>query len=1813
MNKFSLSFLVIVIVSLHFQSGQSYGQTKEAAKFISIDFDSGYITEFAGAVSLVGDALQIYEFAEIAHDAIEYRMLSDTEKEKIHYIEVNGMELFFSNPAIYAFKTMIQVARVLGDDLEQIYFDQYLLYPERINQKTLYASNVLNNTSYLGKLRMRIVEWDFPGGGSDGIILLLDRVEMQPNETTAGQTWYGIEKEWIVDLFISVGGINIPKQSVKWNRFTSGNFTLRLNLDSIKDIADVLLDGEIRVGVRVREQGILGLGSATDVGTLHFLDEEIAFPPAAPRLSANSLANTIELSIQAGVPINQIDIYRSEQSDFSIDGLSPIPLECSENRCIDRNVAGGTRYHYKAIASNQAGSSNLSNEVSGMPTIQFVFQELDYSEEMIVNSLQTISGNLYDLDGDTPGDPVSGAQIRARFSDFDWIDLPVNTDQNGYFEFEIRAPALAGSSNLILEGSVGSERVVRHLTADILDQPDKGHNLTLHQIELNERSLLTGGGLSGTLHIENRGHVPENDVLLKFTIRDQDGDEKVDFNIDGPSLGIGQQSTVPFSYVLPQSINEGNYVLYARVMNQDNLDEFPFNSQRIADFYVQEEAFSIPVFRTRLYEFNQLGQSFSLAGGSLTLLDIRENEARFAFKSETTPFLPGDHLERDHWLFGVNELLLFPVRVNSNDTTVTVRAGGVHSATTVVPQDPKIKHGNSARFSIMLQSGREISPESVQFPFGQDAGEFRQWNSKESNEWISGREYHINLEVPPGQTQRDYKSWIRFEDQDFAYFTQRNLEVKPIHDVGFSESLALTAENAVSDEHGIVMDTVAGLFFSVKGHLKNDGDYTEKQQVYFRILKSPGYEYSETQILTVRPGQQVPFAFEWNTLGLDAGTYAYFITAPNAEDENQNNTMIGVVELVEPPELDVVIQDFNEPFRIGDVIPIRIFAGRHQTPLSDASVTVSVEHPDGFVEEKSAVYNQNSNHYEVFLRANLGGNYYITASAERAHYKKGTDSSKAQVLVEVTLSEPYGSARLSEYVFLDVEITPAGDVHAIASDILYDGQVLKMEDFIASDFLNENGTVQTSSQLSHQNNKSVLGVTRLGAGQRGVTNYRKQILGTIALKGIAHGSSNVSMKNFGIMDSKGATMAIVYDDAREATIRRQNALFQLADDGNERVLFQRDTLDIVLTNAYQVQGVLGTIQYDPSRLRVLFLTEGDALKTGNEDETLFLDRADQENGIIEFGVTRVGQNRGVSIGSRRVASIVYEPVSSGSTTVQFNTTGILSANGDILLPSLGSGTEIQIGGTTTTSEKATLAFSPSPAYPDVNHNIELQITLKDAKKVFSLATDIFYDPDIIEFVSMEEGSFLNESGAIQTSLNHYLDAESGLLTLGLTRMGPVGGIDTSEEETLLSLRFRQLENEETTIQFSNAGVMLPDGETRIPLDLIDGEIMELRGATAQYNEGWNIVGIPVDIEPVSFLEYFPEDTKVPYKYEGSYVSSDILEKGSGYWVLLSDELIVDYGFEFLSHVELELQDGWNLVSGISHPVAVQSVHDPDGIIISEWYGYHHSYHVTDYIEPGKGYWILTSDSGTIALGQSHQKQQAPDQTEVASKRFNPEETFYALHFVSGSDTLQTLYFGAELPSEVPYTHYVMPPLPPSGAFDVRLTGTDSRLAEINDPEIAIQQGRFDGEIHLQVFETTPTQAWEVMQLSDDGNTLERRELRDGESFSLYSPDVTHIKLVPIEVQTAHAADLPDQFALEQNYPNPFNPATNIRFSLPQQSQVEINVYNILGMRVSQPVNQVMNVGYHTIVFDASALSSGVYLYELRAGSYREIRSMTVIK
>lgn len=131
-----------------------------------------------------------------------------------------------------------------------------------------------------------------------------------------------------------------------------------------------------------------------------------------------------------------------------------------------------------------------------------------------------------------------------------------------------------------------------------------------------------------------------------------------------------------------------------------------------------------------------------------------------------------------------------------------------------------------------------------------------------------------------------------------------------------------------------------------------------------------------------------------------------------------------------------------------------------------------------------------------------------------------------------------------------------------------------------------------------------------------------------------------------------------------------------------------------------------------------------------------------------------------------------------------------------------------------------------------------------------------------------------------------------------------------------------------------------------------------------------------------------------------------------------------------------------------------------------------------------------------------------------------------------------------------------------------------------------------------------------MTSSKESNTLSQPSLMSAKdsdtrfTLSISSSEATSV---------TEDGELPSKITLSQNYPNPFNPTTMIRFALPQSEFVTLRVYDTVGRQVATLVNGQTAAGMHQVTFDATNLSSGVYIYQLQAGSQILNSKMILVK
>ena len=355
---------------------------------------------------------------------------------------------------------------------------------------------------------------------------------------------------------------------------------------------------------------------------------------------------------------------------------------------------------------------------------------------------------------------------------------------------------------------------------------------------------------------------------------------------------------------------------------------------------------------------------------------------------------------------------------------------------------------------------------------------------------------------------------------------------------------------------------------------------------------------------------------------------------------------------------------------------------------------------------------------------------------------------------------------------------------------------------------------------------------------------------------------------------------------------------------------------------------------------------------------------------------------------------------------------------------------------------------------------------------------------------------------------------------------------------------------------------------------------------------WNLIGLPLYSEDTYYQYLFPESISgTLYSFDGTYILEESLTEGNGYWLRFNNAGSTIITGTPINEITISLNEGWNLISGISGAVDVASISDPGSVVVpGTVYGFTGTYSNTSVISPGKGYWLRTYETGEITLTSGSLAKSSSMDLSLKGK------ANYLT--VNGAE----LYFGIEL-SDVERLSYSLPPKPPEGAFDVRFKEGSKVVNDYGEIEVMSSSESLSIVYDIQI------------DAGDQYNWILRPE--DGEGYVLENTGEIVIPSSERYILEKESA-LPETFSLYQNYPNPFNPITTLRYDLPEQALVELTIYDMLGREVTQLVNTSQTAGFKSVKWNATdrmgrPVSAGVYLYQIQAGAFVQTKKMVLLK
>ncbi len=355
------------------------------------------------------------------------------------------------------------------------------------------------------------------------------------------------------------------------------------------------------------------------------------------------------------------------------------------------------------------------------------------------------------------------------------------------------------------------------------------------------------------------------------------------------------------------------------------------------------------------------------------------------------------------------------------------------------------------------------------------------------------------------------------------------------------------------------------------------------------------------------------------------------------------------------------------------------------------------------------------------------------------------------------------------------------------------------------------------------------------------------------------------------------------------------------------------------------------------------------------------------------------------------------------------------------------------------------------------------------------------------------------------------------------------------------------------------------------------------------NSGWNLISVPLTASNMNAAALFPTANTPAYWFSNGYVTSASLSNGRAYWLrFASADSSSVCGASVLQPNQVPLLSGWNLIGIYDNDIAVSGVTTtPANIINSYFYGYLNGYVVPTVLKVGNGYWIRANAAGVMNINAAPAK--SAGQLEVKT------EKNWARIIVTDSRGSSSLLYAAK--AEISIDQFALPPVPPAGIFDVRFA-SQSSVENLSDAKvISISGAAYPVEIRVE--------GVDLLIKDIATGKLINSLVKSGSSIVIADENITSIEV--------SAVTKPIAFELQQNYPNPFNPSTIIRFGLPENARVSITIYNQIGEQVAELANGQMEAGYHQVSWNAANMSSGVYFYELKAGNFKSMKKLLLMK
>jgi len=388
-----------------------------------------------------------------------------------------------------------------------------------------------------------------------------------------------------------------------------------------------------------------------------------------------------------------------------------------------------------------------------------------------------------------------------------------------------------------------------------------------------------------------------------------------------------------------------------------------------------------------------------------------------------------------------------------------------------------------------------------------------------------------------------------------------------------------------------------------------------------------------------------------------------------------------------------------------------------------------------------------------------------------------------------------------------------------------------------------------------------------------------------------------------------------------------------------------------------------------------------------------------------------------------------------------------------------------------------------------------------------------------------------------------------------------------------------------------------DGSVEITFDARPGEY----DWEIELVRGWNMISTPIRMPSMTTSAIFPDAIGV-YGWNSSiqeYNTVYSIQAGRGYWVLSFTDTSYIRNGDAIYNYDASLPVGWIMLGSPAHRtyLADQDITPSDAFMYGTFYYYETEgiphYEATDEFVPGLGQWVFNLSPAVARITSIYLPKVAPDcaPEPVASGRvYFADDPGVFVDFAMVEDA-----FDKPMPPRIP------------GASDRIVLDGDMPL--MSGEMIPAKYGEWSGIIEITKSRRVE---WDV-----DGRALFTIDI-DGQSYRMDEASGIDLSMGAHVFKVAIDRNLPDRVTLYPNMPNPFNAATEIKFFLPAECEVDLDIYDVTGRAVRTLIDDKGEAGFHRVVWngrsnDMRELPSGVYFAVLKTDAASVNQKLLLVK